>query len=440
MPHILYTEFHMPKKRLTINNAIKERKTCRISNEKLVDLFSLGETYVSDFIATDKKPHLSPIDLKLCLAPRSGLIQLAHTVPSDEMYRHYWYRSGTNATMIKELEQIAITTQNLIKTKAGDMFIDIGCNDGTLLSFVDPNLIRVGFDPAKNGYKELSRKHADLIIDDYFNYPALTKSRYGKKKAMVITSIAMFYDLEDPNTFVKNIRRSLHDNGLWVVQMSYLPLMLQQLAFDNICHEHLEYYSLSSFISLLDRHGLKVVDCLFNDVNGGSFRVYVQKTKANPAHFATAPYRDVARYRVQATLSHEQKLKLNKPQIYIDFYKKSEKLKNQTVAFIKREKKGGKTIWGYGASTKGNTLLQWFNLDNSLIDAIAERSPTKLGLRTVGTNIPIKSEEEMRRARPDYLLILPWHFIKEFRQRESEYLKRGGKFIVPCPRFEVIGK
>lgn len=409
-----------------------------MSGEKLRPLFSLGKTYISDFISQDKNPHLPPIDLKLCLAPKSGLVQLAHAAPSDEMYRHYWYRSGTNATMTKELEQIAQSTQDLIKTKPGDMFVDIGCNDGTLLSFVDSNLIRVGFDPAKNGYKELSKKHANLILEDYFSYSALAKTRYGKKKAMAITSIAMFYDLEDPNTFVRDIQRSLHNNGLWVVQMSYLPLMLQQLAFDNICHEHLEYYSLSSFINLLDRHGLKVVDCLFNDVNGGSFRTYVQKAKANPAHFATAPYRDVARYRVQASLSYEQKLGLNKPQIYIDFYKKSEKLKNQTVAFIKREKKRGKTIWGYGASTKGNTLLQWFGLDNSLIDAIAERSPVKFGLKTVGTNIPIKSEEEMRRTRPDYLLILPWHFIKEFRQRESEYLKRGGKFIVPCPKFEII--
>ncbi len=409
-----------------------------MSGEKLRPLFSLGKTYISDFISPDKNPHLPPIDLKLCLAPKSGLVQLAHTAPSDEMYRHYWYRSGTNATMTKELEQIAQLTQDLIKTKPGDMFIDVGCNDGTLLSFIDPKLIRIGFDPAKNDYKELSKKHANLIIEDYFNYPALAKSRYGRKKAMAITSIAMFYDLEDPNKFVRDIRRSLHDDGLWVVQMSYLPLMLQQSAFDNICHEHLEYYSLSSFMNLLDRHGLEVVDCIFNDVNGGSFRVYVRKAKANSSRFATAPYRDVAQYRVRAALSHEQKLGLNKPQIYIDFYKKSEKLKNQTVSFIKQERKRGKTIWGYGASTKGNTLLQWFGLDNLLIDAIAERSPAKYGLRTVGTNIPIKSEEDMRRAQPDYLLILPWHFIREFRQRESEYLKRGGKFIIPCPKFEII--
>ncbi len=419
------------------NTPIK-RKTCRISGEKLVSLFSLGKLHLSDFIAKNSSPKQEKIELKLCLAPKSGLVQLAHTASSDDMYQQYWYRSGTNTTMTKELEQIAMSVQEVIKTKPGDMFIDIGCNDGTLLSFVDPKLTRIGFDPARNGYKDLSQKHADLIIEDYFNRRALAKSRYGNKKALAITSIAMFYDLEDPNKFVSDIAHLLDNNGLWVVQMSYLPLMLQQLAFDNVCHEHLSYYSLSSFTHLIERHGLKVVDCLFNDVNGGSFRAYVRKTKSNPTHFATAPYRDVANYRVLATLSHERNLNLNKPATYRDFYKKSEELKNQTVAFIKREKKKGKTIWGYGASTKGNTLLQWFGLDNNLIDAIAERSPAKFGLQTVGTNIPIKSEGDMRKAQPDYLLILPWHFIKEFQQRESEYLAKGGKFIVPCPKFEII--
>lgn len=421
-----------------MNNKIIKRSTCRISDEKLVDLFSLGKTYVSDFMKPRQKPKIDPLELKLCLAPKSGLVQLSHTAPLDEMYRHYWYRSGTNTTMTKELEQIATSTQDLIKTEPNDLFIDIGCNDGTLLSFVDPKLIRLGFDPAKNGFKELSQKHANLIIDDYFNYKAVAKSQYGNKKAMAITSIAMFYDLEDPNKFVKDISQVLHDDGLWVLQMSYLPLMLQQLAFDNVCHEHLEYYSLSSLIKLLSRHGLTVVDCLLNDINGGSFRVYIRKTKADPTRFATAPHRDVADYRVQAILSHEKQLKLDSPKTYLDFYKKSEKLKNQTVAFIQKERKEGKTIWGYGASTKGNTLLQWFGLNNKLIDAIAERSPAKYGLRTIGTNIPIKSEEEMRKAQPDYLLVLPWHFIKEFKNRESEYLAKGGKFIVPCPKFEII--
>ncbi len=417
---------------------IIERNTCRISNEKLVNLFSLGNTYVSDFIASGENPRIKPIALNLCLAPKSGLVQLSHTAPLDDMYREYWYRSGTNATMTKELEQIARSTQDLIKTRPGDVFIDIGCNDGTLLSFLDKGLTRIGYDPAQNGFKELSSEHANLIINDYFSHKAFKKSKFGKEKAMAITSIAMFYDLEDPHEFVKDISAVMHKDGLWVLQMSYLPLMLNQMAFDNICHEHLEYYSLTSLKYLLEKHNLKIVDCLFNDVNGGSFRVYIRKNNSDESRFATAPYRDVAQYRLQAALSHEKSLNLTSKKTYLDFYKNSLNLKKQTVNFIKKEKAKGKTVWGYGASTKGNTLLQWFGLNDTLIDAIAERSPAKFGLKTIGTNIPIKSEEEMRKAQPDYLLVLPWHFIKEFKQREVEYLKKGGKLIVPCPKFEVI--
>lgn len=418
--------------------AITERRVCRISQEKLVDLFSLGTTYVSDFISPKEKPKTEPLELKLCLAPKSGLVQLSHTVPLDKMYRQYWYRSGTNMSMTRELEQIARSTQDLIKAVPGDVFIDIGCNDGTLLSFLNKSLTRIGFDPAQNGFKALSSKHANLIIDDYFSYLAFKKSKLGNKKVMAITSIAMFYDLEDPHKFVSDINKTMHKDGLWVLQMSYLPLMLEQMAFDNICHEHLEYYSLESLKPLLEKHGLKIVDCQFNDVNGGSFRVYIRKNDADESMFATTPYRSVAAYRVQSVLSHERSLNLKDKQTYLNFYKKSLNLKKQTVDFIKKEKAKGKKIWGYGASTKGNTLLQWFGLDNTLIDAIAERSVAKFGLKTVGTNIPIRSEEEMRKAQPDYLLILPWHFIKEFKQREVEYLKKGGKFIVPCPKFEVI--
>lgn len=419
------------------SNRIIERKTCRISNEKLVDLFSLGKLHVSNFLPLHEEPKSEPVELKLCLAPKSGLVQLAHTTPADYMYSHYWYRSGTNASMTNELRQIAESIQNQINLEKDDIFVDIGCNDGTLFKFVDPRIIRVGFDPTINVSEE-AKEHASLVIQDYFNYTAYKKSRYGKRKAKVITSIAMFYDLEDPHVFVKNVYKILDKDGLWVIQMSYLPLMIRQLAFDNTCHEHLEYYSLTSLKYLLDQHGFKIVDCQLNDINGGSFRIYMRKNGADPTKFATAPFRDVAQHRVESILAHEKTLGLDKKKIYLDFYKKIENLKKQTLDFIKKERKAGKTIWGYGASTKGNTLLQWFGLDNTLIEGIAERSPKKFGHKTVGTNIPIYSEEEMRKRQPDYLLILPWHFISEFKTREANYLRKGGKFIVPCPRFEII--
>jgi hypothetical protein len=251
----------------------------------------------------------------------------------------------------------------------------------------------------------------------------------------------MFYDLDDPNVFINDINKVLDDNGVWVIQLSYTPLMIQQLAFDNICHEHIYYYSLNSLKNLFDNHGLKIVDAELNDVNGGSVRVYIQKNTANISSFATGPLRDVCNFRVQSLLEYENlNYDISKPEIWEEFNKKITALKEQTVNFIKQEKAKGKIICGYGASTKGNTLLQWFDLDHTLIDAIAERSPYKFGLKTIGTNIPIKSEEEVRAMNPDYMLVLPWHFISEFIQREDEFLSKGGKFIVPCPQFEIYGK
>jgi hypothetical protein len=246
----------------------------------------------------------------------------------------------------------------------------------------------------------------------------------------------MMYDLEDPHKFIEDVNDCLDDDGVWVIQVSYLPLMLCQLAFDNICHEHLEYYSLRVLSNLLEQHDLQIVDFRVNDTNGGSCRLYVQKKPF--IDFGTAPFRDVAKFRIDSALCCEEKLELTNPKTYYDFYEKINTLKKQTVDFIKDIKSKGKSVWGYGASTKGNTLLQYFGLNCDFIDAIAERQPVKYGLKTVGTHIPIKSEKEMRVANPDYMLILPWHFIDEFVKREKNYLRNGGKFIVPCPTFEVI--
>jgi hypothetical protein len=217
--------------------------------------------------------------------------------------------------------------------------------------------------------------------------------------------------------------------------------MLKQLAFDNICHEHFYYHSLSSLQKLFNNNGLKIVDANLNDTNGGSIRVYIQKNIAKENSFASAPLRDVCKFRTESLLNFEKtNCDISDLKNWEEFKNNISKLKEQTVNFIKLEKEKGKVICGYGASTKGNTLLQLFGIDNSLIDCIAERSPYKFGLKTIGTNIPIVSEEEMRSKNPDYLLVLPWHFIDEFIEREKEFLNNGGKFIVPCPKFEIIEK
>jgi SAM-dependent methyltransferase len=403
------------------------------------ELFSLGDVYVSDFMKDGQEPRGPKSPLTLVLEESTGAVRLTEVPDGDVMYGQYWYRSGINTTMTRELGDIVKSCTESIKINDGDVWLDIACNDGTLLKQVPKNMVKIGVDPADDTYTYESRQVADLVIQDYFNKKSYEDSKYGHKKAKVVTTIAMFYDLHDPISFLKDVYNVMEDDGLFVLQMSYTPLMLKQLAFDNICHEHVYYYNLTNIKGLLEQVGFSVVDCQLNDVNGGSFRVYIRKSIADVRDFKTSPYRDVANYRIDSIMEMEKSDKMDTPEPYMKFWDEINQLKTETVDFIKKVKAEGKTVWGYGASTKGNTLLQWFGLDNTLIDGIAERSPYKFGLKTVGTNIPIYSEDEMRKAKPDYMLVLPWHFIDEFVRRERNYLSSGGKFIVPCPKFEIIG-
>jgi len=403
------------------------------------ELFTLGELYVSDFLKDGESPRGDKTEMKMMLE-ENGAVRLEKIAPLDTMYGKYWYRSGINNTMKVELKNIVDSIMSVIKLKENDLWIDIACNDGTMLSQIPNYLIKVGIDPVDDTYKVESEKHANLIIQDYFSSDVFKKSKFGKLKAKVVTSIAMFYDLEEPKKFINDIKEVLDDNGIWVLQLSYTPLMIKQMAFDNICHEHVYYYSLFNIKNIFKECGIDIVDVQLNDINGGSFRIYCMKEIADKTKFSTQPYRDVCNFRINSLLEYEKTLNLDKEKTWVDFYNNINQLKEKTVSFIKEEKAKGKKIWGYGASTKGNTLLQYFGLDNTLIDGIAERSIYKFGLKTVGTEIPICSEDEMRKANPDYLLVLPWHFINEFIERENEFLDNGGKFIVPCPKFEIIGK
>jgi hypothetical protein len=401
------------------------------------ELFSLGELYPSDFLEPGQEPRSGPIEMKLMMTD-DGNVRLEKTAPPNTMFGRYFYRSGLNNSMTQELKDIAQSILKVKKLRENDIWLDTGSNDGTLLSFVPKDLIRIGVDPADDTYRIEAEKHANIIVQDFFSASSYQATKYGHLKAKVITSIAMFYDLEYPERFINDINTVLDDNGLWVLQLSYTPLMLEQLAFDNICSEHWYYYSLFNLKALFEKNGFQIVDCQLNDTNGGSFRVYAMKKHADLKTFATQPYRDVAKFRVLSLLEYEHSLELDRVTTWLKFFDRINALKKQTVDFIKQAKAEGKMVWGYGSSTKFNTLLQYFELDHTLIDAIAERSTFKYGLRTIGSNIPIVSEDEMRKAKPAYLLLGPWHFVSEFIERESEYLKEG-KFIITMPKFLVIG-
>lgn len=413
---------------------------CRICGGKTQRAFSLGDLYISDFLKEEQKddPDRKKFKLEMMVCEKCGLAQLSETTPPSLMYGQYWYRSGLNNTMKHALKNIVDSCQEAMNPQKGDVWVDIACNDGTLLSFVPDDIIKIGIDPADDSYKVESSKHANVIVQDYFSETAYRETQFGSKNAKIITTIAMLYDLDDPLTFLKEVNNILDDDGLFVIQMSYTPLMIKQLAFDNICHEHVCYYSLVSLKNLLQHVDMQIVDCELNDVNGGSIRVYAMKNIADVGKYRTAPARDVANFRVNSFINYEEITKANRLETYIRFYEDICVLREQTMNFIIREKKKGKSIWGYGASTKGNTLLQWYGLNQEYIDAIAEVSPYKFGLYTVGTKIPIRSEKIMREILPDYLLVLPWHFVYEFRKRERKFFINGGKFIIPCPKFELI--
>ncbi len=412
------------------------RTTCRICNSKnLVSILSLGNLFVSSFVdSPNEKGYKAPLELILCDINKGGcgLLQLKHTIPGTILYRNYWYKSGINESMIRALQDIAEKAEKLMKLSSGDVILDIGCNDGTLLrAYKTPGIKLVGFEPASNMVEE-ARIGTTKIINDFFNYD-LFEEYFGNTKAKIITTIAMFYDLEDPNSFVTDLAKCLDKDGVWINQMAYLPSMLEQNAFDNIIHEHLEYYSLLALENLLKRHNLEVFDIELNDVNGGSFRIYI-KHKDNKG---VRPF-DGAEKRVNDLREFEKKIGLNGEKVYDDFAKIVENIKLKVRNTIEQAVNGGKTVYVYGASTKGNTTLQYFSLDNKLIKAAAERDPTKWGKFTIGTWIPIKSEEEVRKEKPDYMLVLPWHFLDSFLKREKEYLESGGKFIVPMPKFKII--
>jgi len=405
----------------------------------MIELFTLGKLYVSDFLRPEESPRHAPVEMKLMMDD-NGTVLLEKTAPAECMWGKYWYRSSISGLMKEQLKDVVDSTLKVFKIQDGALWIDIAGNDGYLLSQVPPSLLRVNIDPADDSFKVESEQHCDLVIQDYFSAEVFNKSKFGLEKAKVITCISMFYDLEAPGKFLDDVHKILDNDGLFVLQMSYTPLMLEQLEFSNICHEHKYYYSLFNIRKLLLEHGFKVMDAQLNNTNAGSFRLHIMKLGANKNAYASQTHRDVCDFRVASLQTYERLLDLDKVARWEKFFTDINQLKAATLNLIADIKARGETIMGYGASTKFNTTLQYFGLTSDVITAIAERSPAKWGTRTVGTNIPIISESEMRAHPPDYLLIGPFQFLSEFMDRESEYLNKGGKFIVLMPKLQIISK
>ena len=357
-----------------------------------------------------------------------GLLQMRKSVPPSVLYSAYWYRSGTNQTMRNHLQGIANTAVEMVGESRAAV-LDIGANDGTLLRSYPKGFKKYGIDPS-DIVTEI--KDDDItVVNDLFPSPELDRV-LGKTKLDVVTSIAMFYDLEDPVAFAQSIERYLAEDGLWIVEMSYMPKMLEMNSYDTICHEHLEYYSLAVLEQIMTRAKLKVVRVEENDINGGSIRCYVAKKDSvkyiNPE------------WRAQIALMRQQEfdLELDTDKPYQNFQDRINVHREKLLGMLKRLKAEGKRIHIYGASTKGNTILQWCGIDNRLIDYAADRNPDKFGAKTLGTDIPIISEADSRAMKPDYYLVLPWHFEAEFIKRESALLDAGVGMIFPLPEIRIV--
>jgi len=397
----------------------KKIKHCLLcKNKKLKKIFSLGNLFVSNFVVKSKikKGIRAPLTLLHC--ENCSLIQLSHIAPQEIMYRRfYWYKSGITRTMRDGLKGIFKDSLKFVRLFKKDLVLDIGANDGTLLKNYRKKCLTLGCEPAKNLQKEL-KKNCHYRIENFWSFEQFYKIslKFDLPKPKIITAIGMFYDLEDPNSFIRDAALSLHDDGIFIAQLMCLKSMVAKNDIGNICHEHIEFYSLKSLKYLFERNGLEIFKIEENDINGGSFRIYCRKYSNGSIKL---PYENV-----------------NK--MMKTFVKRVKMNKKIMINFINKKNKAGKKIYLYGASTKGNTLLQYYGITSKLVPFAAERSPDKWKKYTIGTGIKIINEKKARILNPDFFLVTPWAFVKEFKKREVKWRKMGGRFIVPFPKMKIV--
>lgn len=407
----------------------KKITKCRVSGStNLISVLSLGDQALTGVFPASRETPVTVGPLELVWCPESGLLQLAHSYEASEMYgENYGYRSGLNQSMVRHLSQKIANLEKRVDLHSGDVVLDIGSNDATSLkAYKTSGLTRLGIDPTGEKFRQYYPDDIRLVPDFFSSKNFETLSQ---KRARIVTSIAMFYDLEDPVWFAREIAKVLAPDGVWHFEQSYMPSMLRLTSYDTICHEHIEYYSLGVIKKILDAADLELLDVQMNAVNGGSFAV--------TAGHKNAPHqRNLAV--IDWLLAQEERMGLHTPRPYREFEDRVFRHREDLQRLLRALKDDGKRILGYGASTKGNVVLQFCGIGPDLVDAIAEVNPDKFGCVTPGTHIPIVSEAEARAMKPDYFLVLPWHFKDGILAREQEYIAGGGKMIFPFPEIEIV--
>jgi hypothetical protein len=403
---------------------------CRLcGSAELEQVLDLGEQALTGVFpaSTEEDVPVGPLELLWCRS--CTLLQLAHSFDPTELYGEtYGYRSGLNASMVQHLAREARSLEALVGLAPGDVVLDIGSNDGTLLGSYETELLRrIGIDPTAAKFAEYYPPDA-VVAADFFS--AARFHELTDQPARIVTSLAMFYDLEDPVAFARDVRDCLAEDGVWHFEQAYLPAMLRSTAYDTVCHEHLEHYSLATVRRILEEADLDIVDVRFNRVNGGSFGV----TATRPD--SPLPAR---RGLIDWAIAHEARVALDTEAPYRDFEARVSQHRDDLAELVGTLRAEGATLLGYGASTKGNVILQLCGFTASDIEAIADVNPDKFGRVTPGTGIPIISEDEARERRPDYMIVFPWHFRDGIVSREEEYLRGGGRLIFPLPEIEILG-
>lgn len=403
---------------------------CRIcASKELTSLMLLEDQALTGVFPKSKTEKITsgPVELVKCVDPKGcGLVQLRQSYDLAEMYgMNYGYRSGLNHSMVQHLHSKVAKILALNILNPNDLIIDIGSNDATTLrAYPQDQYQLAGIDPTGIKFAEYYPKNIKLV-PEFFSADAVAKALEGKK-AKVITSFSMFYDLEDPIAFAKEIEGSLADDGIWVFEQSYLPAMIRTNSFDTICHEHLEFYALKQIMWIAKEAGLKVLDVEFNDVNGGSFSITAaKKSSASQPNLV----------KLEKILADERAMGLDTTEAFNSFQSRVEEARIALMDFLKQAKASGKRVSGLGASTKGNVLLQYYGIDSSLLSEIGEVNADKFGSFTPGTLIPLVSEAELLKSNPDYLLVLPWHFRAFF---ESLPAMKGRTLVFPLPKFEIV--
>jgi hypothetical protein len=403
---------------------------CRVAGSKdLVTVLNLGNQALTGVFPKSIDEDVTVGPLELVWSKESGLLQLKHSYNADEMYGdNYGYRSGLNQSMIDHLTNKVAYLERLATPQLNDIVLDIGSNDATTLkAYNTVGIKKIGIDPTGNKFAKYYPSDVKLV-PDFFSAKAY--QTMFDEPAKIITSIAMFYDLESPIQFAKDIESVLADEGIWHFEQSYMPSMLRTNSYDTICHEHIEYYSLGAVQKILTAANLKIIDVVMNDVNGGSFAVTATKESNTTFKINNAV--------VNWLLDQEKGMGLNTPKPFRDFEERVFRHRDDLVRLIRALVADGKTILGYGASTKGNVTLQFCGFTSADIPAIAEVNEEKFGRVTPGTHIKIISEKEAKKMNPDYFLVLPWHFKDGILRREKDFLASGGKFIFPFPEIEIV--